>query len=118
MPEDFDRLLGEVDRATALRDAFIRASEVVGQIPLTELSGPLRDHITLSIYDHIRPHCAADCQSCMDKAMHMSIVALGWDDAKTPRGSVQERMDALKAQYTIALEFIGGLHDRSMGGGK
>lgn len=90
-----------------LHDAFSEAQQALDQLPLS-VPGPIRDQYFGIIVSELmeKPHRSALCPECRARAESMAIAALGWQDPDAPRPPVEERMDALKKQMRIALDFL------------
>ena len=111
MPETADQFIGR------LKAAFERAQAEQDRLALS-IPSPLRDmffdFIVRKILEKERPHVAASCEGCQGFALSMALSALGWDDRGAPRpSSVKERMAALLEQVSIALEYVGKLHQKT-----
>ena len=95
-----------------VRAAFNRAQQEADQLPLS-VPGPIRDQFfTFLMNDLLEgPHRTDHCEGCRTYALNMALSALGWSDLNAPRpATAKERMDALFAQVTAALQFLDKLH--------
>ena len=112
MPETADQFIGR------LRDAFERAQREQDSLPLS-FPSPVRDMffdvVVKKLMDEDVPHQPVSCQGCQVFALGMALSAIGWEDPKARRPATpKKRMAALMEQVTIALEFIGKLHDQAL----
>ena len=101
-----------------LRNAFERAQREQDSLPLS-VPSPTRDmfydFVVKKLMDEDVPHQPALCQQCQGFALAMALSAIGWEDQKAPRPATpEERMEALIEQVTIALAFLGKLHEQAL----